>query len=99
MNTTLFVINLPSTMTEPRLRRLMADNPLAVVSFVQSVDGTVALVESATSGEAEQIESALVSAKPSGRTLEVIRGNSPAGRQLSETFHHLRRCELHRLGR
>ena len=59
MHTTLFVINLPPTMTESRLRRLMDDNPLAVVSFVQSVYGTVALVQPASSVEAEQIESAL----------------------------------------
>jgi hypothetical protein len=98
MNTTLFVINLPPTMTEPRLRRLMDDDPLAVVSFVHSVTGTVALVEPATSVDATQIEGALASAKPSGRALEVIRGNSPAGRQLGEMFRDLRRRELHRIG-
>ena len=99
MNTTLFVIKLPPTMTEPRLRRLMDDNPLAVVSFVHAVDGTVALVEPATSADAEQIEGALASAKPSGRALEVIRADSPAGRQLGEMFRRLRYRELHRQGR
>ena len=98
MHTTFFVTNLPPTMTESRLRRLMNDNALAVVSFVPSVYGTVALVEPATSVEGAQLERVLASAKPSGRSLEVIRADSPAGQQLGEMFRNLRRRQLHAIG-
>ena len=77
----------------------MNDNALAVVSFVQSVYGAVALVEPATSIEGEQLERVLASAKAGGRSLEVIRADSPAGRQLGEMFRDLRRRQLHAIGR
>jgi hypothetical protein len=98
METKFFVVNLPPTMTESRLRKLMNDNALAVVSFVQSVHGTVALVEPATSIEGQQLERVLASAKSGGRSLEVIRADSPAGRQLGDMFRNLRRHQLHAIG-
>ena len=76
----------------------MNDNALAVVSFVQSVYGTVALIEPATSVEGAQLERVLASTQASGRSLEVIRADSPAGRQMGEMFRNLRRRQLHAIG-
>ena len=99
MDTRFFVMNLPPSISEPRWRRLMHDNALAVVSFVQTVYGSAALVEPAGSGEGEQLERILASAKPGGRSWRVIRADSPAGRQLDEMFRNLRRRQLRLIDR
>ena len=64
---------------EERLRTFVDGHPPATVAFVRSGEGEVAVIETATPGQAEKIAAALASSNVSPEPLAAVLDSTPAG--------------------
>lgn len=97
MASTFFVTALPSTITEPTLRKFLRDDPFVSVSFHDSPTGTVAMVEARGAQEAERAAREFGQSMLDTGTPTVIARETAEGRQLALLFasreeHEQRAC-------
>ena len=98
MASTFFLTALPSTITEPTLRKLLRDDLFVSVSFHDSATGTVAMVEARAAQEAERAAREFgQSTLDTGTPLTVIARETAEGQQLALLFasreeHEQRAC-------
>lgn len=98
MASTFFLTNLPPTITEPTLRKLLRDDLFVSVSFHDSPTGTVAMVEARPAREAERAAHEFgQSTHDMGTPLAVIARETAEGQQLARLFashedHEQRAC-------
>jgi CheY-like chemotaxis protein len=87
MASTFFLTDLPPTITEPALRKLLRDNLFVSVSFHDSPTGTVAMVEARAAREAERAARELgQSSLDAGTPLTVIPHQTAEGQRLALLF-------------
>lgn len=79
---------------EERLRTFVDTHPPATVAFVRSGEGEVAVIETATPGQAEKVAAALASSNVSPEPLAAVLDNTPAGRELERLYTELKQREL-----
>jgi hypothetical protein len=81
-------------LVEERLRTFVHAHPPATVAFVRSGDGEVAVIETATPGQAENVAAALASSNVSPEPLAAVLDSTPAGRELERLYIVLKQREL-----
>jgi DNA-binding NarL/FixJ family response regulator len=87
MNSTFFLTDLPPSIAEPTLRKLLHDDLSISISFRDSPAGTVAMVEARDVQEARRAAAELAQATLGGGTaLTVVAPDTPDGQQLREIF-------------
>jgi uncharacterized heparinase superfamily protein len=79
---------------EERLRTFVHAHPPATVAFMRSGDGEVAVIETATPGQAENVAAALASSNVSPEPLAAVLDSTPAGRELERLYIVLKQREL-----
>ena len=79
---------------EERLRTFVGAHPPATVAFVRSVDGEVAVIETATPQQAENVAVALASSDVSEEPLAAVLDSTPEGRDLERLYIALKQREL-----
>jgi hypothetical protein len=87
----------PNPLTFPvegRLRTFAGAHPPATVAFVRSVDGEVAVIETATPQQAEKVAVALASSDLSAEPLAAVLDSTPEGRDLERLYVELKQREL-----
>jgi DNA-binding NarL/FixJ family response regulator len=84
---TFFLTDLPPSIAEPTLRKLLRDDLSVSMSFRDSPAGTVALVEARDAQEAQRAARKLADiAIEGGTSLTVVAPDSPDGQQLQQIF-------------
>ena len=79
---------------EKRLRTFVEDHPPAAIAFVRSGDGELAVIETASPTQAEQISAALAASNLSPEPLTAVLDSTPQGRDLERLYLDLRQREL-----
>lgn len=97
MASTFFLTDLPPTITEPTLRKLLRDDLFVSVSFHDSPTGTVAMVEARATQAAERAAREFEQFTLDTRTPTVIARETTEGQQLARLFasgeeHEQRAC-------
>jgi CheY-like chemotaxis protein len=87
LSSTFFLTDLPPTITEPTLRKLLRDDLFVSVSFHDSPTGTVAMVEARAAREAERAAHELEqSTLDAGTPLTVVARQTAEGQRLALLF-------------
>lgn len=79
---------------EERLRTFVDAHPPATVAFVRSLAGELAVIETATPQQAEQVAVALASSNVSPEPLAAVLDSTPEGRDLERLYIELKQREL-----
>ena len=91
--TKLYIINLPSYVSETNLRAALAEYPLASLSFARSRYGNWAVLETATTHDMDRVVSDLRTTKLQRLTMIVPGDPEQAGR-LERVFRDLKSREV-----
>jgi hypothetical protein len=79
---------------EKRLRAFVEDHRPAAIAFVRSGDGEMAVIETASPTQAEQVSVALTASNLSPEPLTAVLDSTPQGRDLERLYHDLKQREL-----
>ena len=79
---------------EQRLRTFVKEHRPASIAFVRSGDGELAVIETASPKQAEQVAAALVASNLSPEPLTAVLDSTPQGRDLERLYVELKQREL-----
>jgi uncharacterized heparinase superfamily protein len=79
---------------EKRLRTFVEEHQPAAIAFVRSGDGELAVIETASPTQAEQVAAALAASNLSPEPLTAVLNSTPEGRDLERLYHDLKQREL-----
>jgi len=79
---------------EKRLRTFVEEHPPAAIAFVPSGDGELAVIETASPAQAEQVAAALAASTVSPEPLTAVLDSTPQGRDLERLYVELKQLEL-----
>ncbi|HSA66000.1 MAG TPA: hypothetical protein VLA67_05760 [Nitrospiraceae bacterium] len=79
---------------EQRLRTFVEEQQPATIAFVRSGDGELAVIETASPAQAEQVAAALASSGLSTEPLTAVLNSTSQGRDLERLYIRLKQREL-----
>ena len=79
---------------EQRLRSFVEEHRPATIAFVRSGDGELAVIETASPAQAEQVAAALAANNLSPEPLTTVLNSTPEGRDLERLYGELKQREL-----
>jgi uncharacterized heparinase superfamily protein len=81
---------------ERGLRTFVEAHAPATIAFVRDGDGELAMIETASPAQAEQVAAALASSGLSAEPLTAVLNSTPQGRDLERLYIRLKQRELER---
>jgi uncharacterized heparinase superfamily protein len=79
---------------EKALRTFVQEHQPAAIAFVRSGDGELAVIETASPAQAEQVAAALAANNLSPEPLTTVLNSTPEGRDLERLYIQLKQREL-----
>lgn len=79
---------------EQRLKTFVEEHPPATIAFVRSGDGELAVIETVTQKQAEELSADLASSDLSPEPLAAVLDSTPEGRDLERLYVELKQREL-----